>query len=85
MGFIFGDYSGILGQWGSGLIKLLTTLLLIVLLLSACMSSLIKLMVKNTTKYVIQVCTTSQVCTTVDANVNNNVTLRYYDFHGFEE
>ncbi|XP_053195576.1 uncharacterized protein LOC128379963 [Scomber japonicus] len=47
----------IFGPWGSNLIKLLTTLLVIILLLillCACMSWLIKLMVKKTTKSVIQ-------------------------------
>ena len=84
-GFNFGDFSGIFGPWGSNLIKLLTTLLVIILLLillCACMSWLIKLMVKKTTKSVIQA---PQVCTTVDTNVNNNVTMRYYDYRGFEE
>ncbi|XP_053183950.1 uncharacterized protein LOC128367259 [Scomber japonicus] len=79
------DSEGIFGPWGSNLIKLLTTLLVIILLLillCACMSWLIKLMVKKTTKSVIQA---PQVCTTVDTNVNNNVTMRYYDYRGFEE
>lgn len=84
-GFHFGDFSGILGPWGSGLVKLLIALVVVFLLLiflCICMGQLIRLMIQKTTESVIQA---PQVCTMVEANVNNNVVTRYYDVHGFEE
>ncbi|XP_044193367.1 uncharacterized protein LOC122971009 isoform X2 [Thunnus albacares] len=84
-GFNLGDFSGVFGSWGSGLVRFLTTLAVAVflfILLCSCVGLIIKLVVKKTTGSVLQA---AQVHVTGNTADHNHTGLRYYDFETFQD